>query len=169
MKPVRRWGPHLTCAALAVTASLGYLLAMAWARFGPVADGWQFVLLAIPVVGLALGSNWHWERRTVAALVVLGVVGVTLGIGGNGVFGIEPLRELGPNAYYAFNYDWQTNTLHFGMTNPGVEPLYGARPDRPMTALGVATLALGMYGWVPRRWRLDTDDADPSFDATAGR
>lgn len=158
MTTARRAGLHLFAAALAVTVSMCYLGAMLLTLYGPFGDSWLFVVLALPVVFLSLGSNPHWDRRTVGALVCLGVVAGCVGLYGDGSSGFA-LGTYGPDAFYTYAYDWQTNTLHHGMTNPGSSPLVRTRPNRESLVVGAISLALGIYGMLPDRWLPDAENA----------
>lgn len=152
MTTARRVGLHLSAGALAGTLSVCYLGAMFLSLYGPFGGIWLFVVLAIPVVCLGVGSTWHWNRPTVIAFIGLGVVAAFVGLHGDGSSGLALGRTYGPDAFYTYAYDWQTNTLHHGMTNPGDRPLINTKPNRGSLAVGATSLALGIYGMFPDRW-----------------
>lgn len=164
MRPTvhRRWRPALL-GAVALLAAAGYQLALFWVNYGPVPyhDLGMLALLALPV-GLAVTAGpGAWDRRTVVALLVFGVAASFVGVVGYGG-GAADVLVTGPDAYHAFRYDWATNTLRYGDAVPGRTPVGSVSPNRPSVLLGTVALALGGYGWMPRRGtRSETDASRP--------
>jgi hypothetical protein len=155
MRPtVHRWWRPALLGAAALLVAAGYQVALFWVNYGPVPnhEPWLLALLALPV-GLAVTAGpGAWDRRTVAALLTLGIVAAFVGVVGYGR-GAADVLVTGPDAYHAFRYDWTTNTLRYGDAVPGGTPVGSVSPNRPSALLGTVALALGGYGWEPRKRR----------------
>jgi len=151
--PNRRWRPALL-GAVALLVAVGYQLALFWVNYGPVPNHELVMLafLALPVRLAVTAGPGAWDRRTVVALLGLGVAASLVGVVGYGG-GAADVLVTGLDAYHAFRYDWATNTLRFGDAVPGSTPVGSVSPNRPSALLGTVALALGGYGWVPRTWR----------------
>jgi hypothetical protein len=120
-----------------------------WTLYGPVSDVWLAVLCGAAVAYVLVGPETHWRRTTVLALLVVGLGASLFGAFGSGAVGFPIGRTYGPDAYYAFAYDWQTNRLHFGMTSGGGRGATAVEPYRGAVVGGVLSLALCVYGRLP--------------------
>ncbi|MFD1513998.1 hypothetical protein [Halomarina rubra] len=164
--PVRPTRRQLGGGAVAVCSVLGYEFSLFWVNYGPVSNHefWLLGLLAVPVALMLTATRGRWDSRTVVALLVLGTVTSVVGlVGSSAVAPAGPI--LGPETYHAFRYDWASNTLRYGQTNPGGTPPSLVHPHRLSMLFGVVALTLGAYGWLP--WRRTRDRRSASGECAA--
>ncbi|MFC5970547.1 hypothetical protein ACFPYI_04310 [Halomarina salina] len=131
-----------------------YVVSVFWTYYGLQSAGYLAlgVTLGVPLLALVSGPTGIWQRRTVFALFVFGVVALIVGVIGSGVVSALTAPVNPSEYYYGFDYDWTTNTLRFGLTRTGAVYDSTVHPNRGSVLLGALVIALGLYGRLPERW-----------------